>query len=644
MKLINVQIKLFRNILDTENVPIQEDVTCLVGKNESGKTSFLHALNLLNPVRPNVSLDVQRQYPAWLEKKHRHQGVELEKEIPVEVEFQIEPDDQKILDEQFGPGAFTSETITRHREYSGHSVTAFSTNEKKAVDWITKGVKLPKPYSDNKKNLKTFEDLQQMIEQMQKGDESAESVIKKGAEELVSRSTEMLNGKNFRTAVHEILLNRMPKFFYFSEYSTLPYSVNIRELLESEEEQLDDDQLTALSLLRLAASDDDYLLNPDYETRKRELENVGNALTQDVLQYWSQNPELRVDMDITKETEKNEHNQPIAVLDELKIRIRDERHWLTLPFDEHSTGFQWFFSFLAAFSQFEYSNEPLVILLDEPALGLHARAQKDFLRFIDERLAPARQVIYSTHSPFMIQSERLERARIVEDKGRDEGAKITQDVLSSDPDTLFPLQGALGYDLIQNLLITPHNIIVEGTSDYTYLLVMSDYLKEQGRVHLNSQWSIIPVGGADLIPTFVALIGYHLDVTVLIDSKKSGHQRLTKLANDGYLKHKRIIAIGSLYHRSDADIEDVFAVEDYLVLYNEAYGKNIQEEDLNGNDRIIKRVSRYENIDDYDHGKPADVLLRQRDKLLPKFSSATYDNFEKLIEKINSTFPTKEAL
>jgi predicted ATPase len=58
---------------------------------------------------------------------------------------------------------------------------------------------------------------------------------------------------------------------------------------------------------------------------------------------------------------------------------------LSLPFDEHSSGFRWFFSFLAAFSEYENAQAPIVILLDEPALSLHARAQADFLRFIEER-------------------------------------------------------------------------------------------------------------------------------------------------------------------------------------------------------------------------------------------------------------------
>ena len=52
-----------------------------------------------------------------------------------------------------------------------------------------------------------------------------------------------------------------------------------KHVLKTDPKQLDDDQLTARSLLKLAAADNDYLLNPDYERRKRELENVANALT-----------------------------------------------------------------------------------------------------------------------------------------------------------------------------------------------------------------------------------------------------------------------------------------------------------------------------------------------------------------------------
>lgn len=297
------------------------------------------------------------------------------------------------------------------------------------------------------------------------------------------------------------------------------------------------------------------------------------------------------------------------------------------------------FSFLAAFSEYEFNKKPVLILLDEPALGLHAKAQADFLRFIEERLSKRCQVIYTTHSPFMVQPIKLERVRTVEDLGREEGAKISQDVLTKDPDTLFPLQGALGYELVQNLFINTNNLIVEGTSDFTYLMVLSDFLKAQkDRKFLDSKWSVLPVGGIDLIPTFVALLGHHLNLTVVVDAQKVGHQKLSNLASKGYLSNKRIITVGNILNRKYADIEDLFLPEDYLKLYNLAFNTNIKQQDLKGTDPIIAKICRHQNIESFDHGNPADVFLRKRDEILPQLSTETLENFEKLFEAINNTF------
>ena len=129
----------------------------------------------------------------------------------------------------------------------------------------------------------------------------------------------------------------------------------------------------------------------------------------------------------------------------LEIRIENLRHHVSINFGERSAGFVWFFSFLAAFSEHRDSPDPLVLLLDEPATGLHASAQGDLLRYIDEKLAPKRQVIYTTHSPFMVEPTDLGRARTVED--RDEGGThISSEVLETSPETLYPLQAALGYE------------------------------------------------------------------------------------------------------------------------------------------------------------------------------------------------------
>lgn len=628
---------MFRNILDSTEVQVQPDVTCLVGKNESGKTAFLQALWRLRPARTNPGFSVPEQYPAWLEKRHRQEGKKLEDIRPVEAVYDWEQKDRQFIEGKFGSKVVSKDAeVKLWKNYSNKFVWEHGCDERKAIENVLAGSKLPDDISTEFKGIETFAALKAKIVTLQetkKGDEVASAALN----HLESERAALVGESDFGSTLWGLIEPRIPKFFYFADYSKLPYSVRIDHVLASKDDQLNESEATARALLRLGGAEQDYLLNPEYERRKRELENVANALTDDVLTYWSQNSQLRVQPEITQRTEQRPNGQH-AVLDELKIRIWDNRHSLSLPFNEHSAGFQWFFSFLAAFSEFEHSDPGVIILLDEPAVGLHARAQGDFLRFIRERLAKQCQVIYTTHSPFMIEPGHLERVRLVEDFGKEEGSNISADVMTRDSDTLFPLQGALGYDLVQHLFVAENNLVVEGTSDYAYLRIISDHLATlANRTSLDPAWSIVPVGGADAVPTFVALLGNHLKLTVILDSRKEGHQRLNRLASDGYLAKRRIILIGDILLRKLADVEDLFSPEEYLDLYNQAFNASIRALDLTGSDQIVTRIARHIGVERFDHGKPADVLLRNRDSILPKLSEETLSRFENLFEKVNST-------
>lgn len=209
--------------------------------------------------------------------------------------------------------------------------------------------------------------------------------------------------------------------------------------------------------------------------------------------------------------------------------VFDSKHLVSTGLGTRSAGFVWFFSFLAWYSAVKKKDEPLVLLLDEPGLSLHGKAQEDLLRYFEAEIVtnPKHQLLYTTHSPFMVDPQHFERVRIVQDKGidteaqlprKEDGTKVFTDVLEAGPDSLFPLQAAMGYEIYQTLFIGPNSLVVEGSSDLLYIQTVSGVLQANGRVGLDSRWTITPVGGSGRVPTFVALLGSQkLNIATLID-------------------------------------------------------------------------------------------------------------------------------
>ena len=259
---------------------------------------------------------------------------------------------------------------------------------------------------------------------------------------LITSIYEQFSDRTASDVVEEALYSMMPKFVYFDEYSTMHGRISIQDMLRrvEAEEDLSESDRTFMSLLSLVGADLDDLQNQtNYEYMKAELESASISISDEMFEYWAQNKQLRVEFDLSA-ADPNDL-PPLNEGTILHVRIWNNRHRVSVPFDDRSKGFVWFFSFLTYFSSIEEQEEcDLVLLLDEPGLNLHALAQNDFLRFIDERLAPKHQVVYTTHSPFMINLNHLDRIRTVQDVD-DKGTVISSDALSNDQDTVFPHAG-----------------------------------------------------------------------------------------------------------------------------------------------------------------------------------------------------------
>jgi len=273
----------------------------------------------------------------------------------------------------------------------------------------------------------------------------------------------------------------LPKFLYFDDYKLLEGKVNLQTLQQRQaNKQLSDADETALGLLELAGTTLPELMSDEgYETGKANLEAIGLDITRRIFEFWKQNQELDVEFDVKADAKDT---PPFNTGANLYIRIKNRRHGVTVPFGQRSKGFIWFFSFLVWFDAVRTlanTDDKLVLLLDEPGLSLHAMAQADFLAYIRD-LSAEHQIIYTTHSPFMVDSARLDEVRVVEDRLK-EGTKISEDLAGSSDESLFPLQAALGYSIAQNLFIANKNVLVEGPADLVLLQHMSGLLEQVGK-------------------------------------------------------------------------------------------------------------------------------------------------------------------
>jgi predicted ATP-dependent endonuclease of OLD family len=638
MRLEKVQVNLYRNVVDSNQFPIEVDVTCLVGKNESGKTAILHALCSLNPAFPeSIRVDITHDYPRW-RKVRDNRTKDLTTVAPITAVFSLEATDIKSISEHVQFDLPQDITINAGRNYAGELLISFVIDESKWLEELIVSFDFDERQKKEAMSCESFKDFIDFLQIEYQKQEDKRKTSAKSLSEIIDVVEKVIKFTNsVSSEVLQVTEKLLPKFFYFSEYSSLPGRLDLHDLL-NKKQGFSESERTALSFLKLAGVEGNELMKGDFEERIAELEAAANEITNQVFEYWTQSEDLIVTLVGDSETVRINNAQSV-VHRFVDIRLNDLRHQMTTNFETRSSGFQWFFSFITAFSEFS-EDESVIILLDEPGLGLHARAQQDLLKFIDERLAKNNQVVYTTHSPFMVNPKKLERARLVEDlttrKNPDRGTQVSTDTLSVHGDTLFPLQAALGYDLAQNLFVGGYNLIVEGPSDLIFLLTLSEYLEDSGRESLDERFTIVPVGGIDKIPTFIALLGAKLNVTVLIDSSSAPNQRIRDMIHRGLLASGKLIGVDSLTDKSPSDIEDLFLESEYLKIFNDAFGLDVKESDLQGDDSIIRKLERYRG-EKFEHLKPATAFLKVKEEFMSDLSEETLGKFEKLFSVLNGT-------
>lgn len=663
MRLTDAHVTMYKSIEDSGDVLIDENITVLVGQNESGKTAFLEALHKARPIDSGVTFDVVADYPRRVLTQYQKRH-DTNPDVVTRLTFQAAGDDIARINERLGFDLLTDLSVTVNYLYNNRQTIIIAIPEEFYVQHIVEQSSLS---TDIVGRISATKGIHGLIETLEQADLNAEGEAFLDRLRGTFKPSSQTTWENW-LALHiwetDIRPN-LPCFLYFDDYYLLPGKINIAQLQQRVTASaqnpaiLQAEDRTILALLRMAnVGLGDFTSSTSYEEIKAKLEGFSNSITDQIFEYWTQNQELEVEIDIRADPQDQ---APYNQGPNLYIRIRNKKHRVSVPFSQRSKGFIWFFSFLVWFGSI--AEDPsrqgnLVLLLDEPGLNLHALAQEDFLRYIDT-LARDHQLIYTTHSPFMVHSDRLHQVRTVEDQSKG-GTKISANVSNSDPKTIFPLQAALGYTIAQNLFISKRNLLVEGPADLIYLQFFSSLLEEAGRVGLRVDVTIVPVGGLDKLATFVALLGANnLDLVVLHDYNSKPDERLATLVREKLIRERQVLNYAAFRVTPDgttltsppsSDVEDLMTPSLYLRLFNGAYkkelgGATVTEADVPPRDRIVERIGQFlkarsiqlKAAGGYNHYLIANYLAAHPIPL-GDVDADTLNRFEKLFQDVNQLY------
>lgn len=646
MKLTKARITNYRCIEDSTGFSIG-DLTCLVGKNESGKTSLMSALHALNPSN-DAKLDLLRDYPRghYSRFKDRHPDGISETVI---THWLLSEEDKKKVEDKFGSGVIKSDEI---------SVTASIGRENRSwgiqvsfgayIEALAQRHNLTQAEKEELSSVKTTDELIKKL--------SPEKASLQAGKKAVLEELEKLPNGSLWQGVASILVPRLPKFFYTSHFERMSSMIAVNSINQAKQNgTLSAQDKIFLDFISYAGTSIEELSTASrYEEARAKCEAASNTITAEIFEYWSQNTSLEIEIQVRVASSGDP--SPFNSGNIIDIRIKNGLHKVSVPLSERSAGFVWFFSFLAQFRELKKQHPGAILLLDEPGLTLHGKAQADLLRFIEEKLLPEHQVIFSTHSPFMIPGDRLADVRIVEDlvqyspRPKSLGTKVHSDVLSVSRDTLFPLQAQLGYELTQSLFVGKNTLIVEGPGDVILLKIASEALKRRGKTHLNHQWTICPAGGLEKISSFVSLFsGNKLNIAVFADFS-DGKRELTKLEQRKLLESSRILTTAEFASTThESDIEDLIHPVIYCEMINSAFevpaSQLVTPSTLVSTGKV-RQLKQAEDIfrtmpapvKEFDHYSPMEWILRNPQILDKKTQEVeeTLSRFEKLFTKLNT--------
>lgn len=597
MRATRFRVQNFRNVDDSGWIDL-ERVTNFVGRNESGKTALIKALHKFNPATPEP-YKPQQEFPRdRYTREFKNPGDWPVCSVAFAIEGEIRDQVAVVVD-----GEPPGEAICV-RSYDGSLAISYEPPlpvrtvapapiAKALRSFASSARRLPSPSEPEKaeaaQTLRTelatwasawiekfsgASDLHspegvELLAALRRESESRVAPdtadIIEALQEAVDPALADSRKPPFDKLADEIITANLPVFIYFENYGILDSAVYLPRFLNELRAQPDDPRvrtvnamfkhvgLTAQEISELGQERAPHMQPPhqpqaiaeDHERKEARAIKLNSASIDITRRFnkWYGQRRHTIDYD--------------ADGNYFRIWVADDRRPdVKIELESRSKGFQWFFSFYLVFLvESEEGHKDAVLLLDEPGLHLHPTAQQELITFF-ENLAASNQLVYTTHSPFLIDGEHLHRIRpVTEDKTGH--STITAETWPDDRETIFPMWAAAGYAMIRGLFLRQKNLLVEGMSDYLYLHALSNQCSRSGRASLPDDIHPVPCGGTKLVGQIASMfLGEKVQPLVLLDGDDAGRARRNALIKELYAtRQSAVIMLDEVLGQPGAEVE-----------------------------------------------------------------------------------------
>jgi len=599
LRLRKFRVQAFRCIHDSGDVVVG-DLAAFVGRNESGKTTILQALTMLDKDEIISELDLCDEMTEHLKSEIRI----------VEGDFELNQDETEIVKEKF-PGLQLKklkifrtnknpeiqydfgdikigqkedenleywQNITKQLSNFVESIPNYL-SKKLDTDFFTGNT--PKDKKIIQAELDEFDNTLQAIatEEQQVISEWEETYtnIIKNVEKILIDNTESDALKNF------IMDNLHPRFVYFSDYKKILGNINLAEFIKESEnvassgiEYIEgfDRAETVRNLLYLAELEIEKLEELKNSPSKliKFLNTASKNLTQRLNPSWK-GEAINVDLRL------NPGNILSVVISDIH---KDGTITNTGLLNRRAEGFKWTFSFIVNFAAETQRSElkEAILLLDEPARNLHPTQQAGISDLL-KNLAGSNQVLYATHSPFMIFDYTPGNLLVVELDRKKHLSKIFYEYWKADDATLTPILYGLAKGLVDSITDREVGnnsrplIIVETMSDTMYLNAFDKFLQDPN-ISMNPLNVVPAYAKNSVLPLSIFHHNHGYNTFVLLDNDYESKQIAEQLKNNKFSETQIIFfeSGGNLLQ----SIEDYMVTEDYLYAVNQTYEIKLRRE------------------------------------------------------------------